>query len=62
MIEYEEFNANREVIWVQMTKQEAIRRMKVIGRHLGYTYPDDKKALEDYMDFHWAYEVKGDIG
>ena len=56
MIVYNERDELCNDILCRITREEAISAQKMAGEAKGYTYANDKMALEDFMTIHWAWK------
>ena len=55
MIVYNEYTPDRDIV-IRITEEEAIRQSKEYAAKKGFTYPNDREALIDFIVINWAWE------
>lgn len=56
-VEYDELADDGTNVRVRIPNAVAIQRAKLAAAQRGYTYPNDRAALDDFLVVHWAWEV-----
>lgn len=54
----EPFGPNNEPVYCYVPRETAIAVQKDRESKRGNTYPNDEKALLDFIAIHWAYETE----